>query len=124
MLMNPRIASPAPILGNAAHLQICGTGGIYARNYARQLRIPGDASDLSMLTTRRTDNCVFHNVTRGSIRRRYKEDPIFTTSMAATTAPEDLGNGVVVNMGLATTDAGLVDNTVENKAGTARPDWR
>jgi hypothetical protein len=37
-------------------------------------------------------------------------------------APEDPGNGVVVNRGLTTTDAGLIDDTVE-KACTARPGW-
>jgi subtilase family serine protease len=71
-----------------------------------------------------TDNCVFHNVTRGSISSGcYDVQPFFGTSNCYFYNVQDQGGGVTVDIGLTTTDANPTDYTVDNKAFGARPGW-
>ncbi|HEY8683464.1 MAG TPA: S53 family peptidase [Rhodanobacter sp.] len=71
-----------------------------------------------------TDNCVFHNVTRGSISSNcYDVQPFFSTPNCYYYTSIDEGGGITVDVGLTTIDANPTDYTVDNKAFTARPGW-
>jgi subtilase family serine protease len=70
-----------------------------------------------------TDNCVFHNVTRGSISTQcFEEQPLyeFTTDNCYFYGTVSQGN---VQLGLTTTDASPTAYTVANKAYSAQPGW-
>jgi subtilase family serine protease len=70
-----------------------------------------------------TDNCVFHNVTRGSISSQcFEEQPQFefTTDNCYFYGNVSQGN---VQLGLTTTDASPTAYTVANKAYSAQPGW-
>jgi len=71
-----------------------------------------------------TQNCVFHNVTRGTISSNcYALDPQFTTSHCYYYRSDDDGNGSTAQLGLTTTDANPTSYGPANKAFNAQPGW-
>jgi subtilase family serine protease len=71
-----------------------------------------------------TQDCVFHNVTRGAISSNcYDVDPYFTTSHCYYYLSSDFGGGATGHLGLTTTDANPTSYGPANKAFGARPGW-
>lgn len=74
-----------------------------------------------------TANCVFHNVTRGTISSNcYDEQPYFSTPNCYYYTSENVGttsNPVTVNFGLTTTDSAPTSYSPTNKAFPAQPGW-
>ena len=74
--------------------------------------------------TNGTANCVFHNITRGSISSNcYELQPNYSTSNCFYYESIPLSNGTTANVGLTTADASPTDYTATNKAFPARPGW-
>lgn len=71
-----------------------------------------------------SDNCVFHNITRGSISSGcFDIQGAFTTPNCFIYNSIDLDGGAVADIGLTTTDASPTGYTVSNKAFGAGPGW-
>jgi len=74
--------------------------------------------------TNGTQNCVFHNVTRGAISSNcYDVEPNFSTPNCYYYQSVDVGGGRTLNLGLTTTDASPTAYNPANKAYGSRPGW-
>ena len=71
-----------------------------------------------------TQDCVFHNITRGAISSNcYDVEPYFTTPNCYYYQKIDEGGGVTVGLGLTTTDTNPSSYSQANKAYGSRPGW-